>query len=219
MTIEFSYQTQHLPAPYAYAAFLQLEEQSGQLNVQLSLSYLERDELTEDEILAEGFSLNDDLEWKGTLGSNWNLLFPLVEQYHFGKEPPEQDYLHVSIDGVEKGFPKEIQSAVYLFQELLQAVYEKADLAPPLEILWFDGSVQRMHWTFADRIFQLNDTLIKDWAMGQSILSAIYQIDYEELKPLNKPMNNGLSFDGHNWFSIQSQAVHNAISEAINLSS
>lgn len=218
MTIEFSYQTQHLPAPYAYAAFLQLKEHSDRLDARLSVSYLDRDALTEDEIIAEGFSPNDDMEWEGTIGRNWKVIFTMIQQYHFIQEPAEQDYLHVSIDGVEKGFPKETKSAVYLFQELLQAVYEKADLAPPLEIIWFDGSEQRLHWTFADRIFQLNDTVQKDWKKGQSILAAIYEVEYDTLKSSNKPMNNGLSFDSQNWFLIPSKAVLSAVNEVINLS-
>ena len=60
-----------LPPPYSHVFRLALDWSTGVLRTQLDLHYTDREELSEQEIFDEGFSLNDDSHFQGKLAAVW----------------------------------------------------------------------------------------------------------------------------------------------------
>ena len=56
-----------IPPPYSHEYVIVCNEADSVLALSIKLTYLDRDELTIDEIAEEGYTENDDFEWTGTL--------------------------------------------------------------------------------------------------------------------------------------------------------
>ena len=65
------------------------------LGLDYSIEYYDRDDITEIEILEEGFTPNDDYSWKGTLPPIWNqvVLDKLLKTNWTNKSKPELNSL------------------------------------------------------------------------------------------------------------------------------
>lgn len=207
MNIVISYQTQHLPPPYAFATVLQFDL-GDQCRATVQQEYLERDQLDEQEILAEGFSENDDFQWDGTIGNAWMKVLSTLPSYTYVSEPHEDHYIHVAIDGQPMGYPKDIQSASILVQELIQAVFEASGKEAPLDIqIHQKDSISSLEWRFADSIF-LVDEKPKYWEAGRALMESIYSIDYEDIKSSKNPKGEmAIQFGDGMWYPIGSKKV------------
>ena len=103
------------------------------INVDLKLTYTHRDELDADEIEAEGFTDNDDYEWKGALEKVWSdELEKVLKKTQMGGsmlQDEEFDFLTLEweTDTTKKGQPKNTEDWLYFAQELLQAIYETSE--------------------------------------------------------------------------------------------
>ena len=71
MKIKASYQTVQEPPPYAFAYTLEIEIREKEVLVDMQTEYLGREELSFEEIEAEGFSDDDDSHWKVHLPESW----------------------------------------------------------------------------------------------------------------------------------------------------
>ena len=204
MRITLSYQKQTLPPPFAYAAVLHLETDSGnEIATDLSLEYLDRDELSEDELRAEGFTRDDDYAWKGTMHKHWIQDVESMKKMAFSDTPDPETYLHVQIDQVDFGFPKEIARAEMLFQELLQAILEQSSIEAPLRIsLMLDDSTTDIVWNFASRTLAIDKQVSERWEIGRKLLKSIYAIDFESLKANKKAVKNSINIGDGAWYSI-----------------
>ena len=98
-TFSLKYQTaENIPAPFAHAI-----EINGSLDQELELSfeltYLDREDLTEDEILEEGFTTNDNFTWKGTLPKVWvDVVYGSLKsanELHIKTLEAHQDFWHI----------------------------------------------------------------------------------------------------------------------------
>lgn len=211
MIIDISFQTQ-LPPPYAFAAVIKcrIEEE---VFIDFQQEYIGRDGLEETEILAEGFSMNDDFQWKGTIGKNWRTVLLDLEQLAFSTDPMEGPYIHISIDGTEKGFPKASEKTEFLIQELIQAVLEASERTLPLVIeITRNSSIYLLEWKFDRRELLINGNQF-DWYEGSSLLSQIYAIDYESIKPSKKPSNeSSIHFGDGSWYSITNKGLIESLS-------
>ncbi|HEY8399931.1 MAG TPA: hypothetical protein VIK89_01645, partial [Cytophagaceae bacterium] len=139
ISVEIIYNSADLVPPYTHSFHIKTYNEDNYLNVKLNLKYLEREELTEEEILAEGFTLNDDFSWEGSLDKVWKQR--IEKQAETAQINTQSDIsgeeLAVKIfteDTSVYGVPKDIQSWTYLMQELVQAVYEVSGKELPLKI-------------------------------------------------------------------------------------
>ena len=137
MNLIISYQQQQLPAPFAYAAVmrLEIEEDADSMEVAIDLSYLNRESVSESELIAEGFTNNDDLTWKGTISLRWKPDLIELSQSNFSNDPDSDTYIHVSLNSESLGFPTDVERANFLFQELLQAILEESKIEAPLSVI------------------------------------------------------------------------------------
>ncbi|WP_367915923.1 hypothetical protein [Leadbetterella sp. DM7] len=137
--INIKFQTSALqPAPYAYALQLDLKEDKGKtLAYDLEIEFLDRDSLTEEEILEEGFTLSDDLRLKGSLPQTWleelKTLISRTEQTE-KDELEENEDLWLLDTGKEPFYPKNPRQWADFTEQIRQAILEDSGLEKPLEI-------------------------------------------------------------------------------------
>ena len=86
--IEFSFQTNFLPPPLAFAYVLKISSKSldeGKPEVDLEIEYLDREDFSDEMLLEEGAPINDYLEWSGKLNGAWqNPIKELLRQITVG---------------------------------------------------------------------------------------------------------------------------------------
>lgn len=141
-TFSLKYQTsENIPPPFAHAIELSGEiSQNKELSVFFELTYLDRDQLTEEEILDEGFSMTDDFSWKGALPDVWkDILYGNLKSARplkiKGLEP-HQNFWQLDFDG-QSFYPSNSEKLTYLIEEIQQAVFEKAGRELPLDLIFF----------------------------------------------------------------------------------
>lgn len=207
MKITLSYQPQQLIPPHSYAAVMSIDTSLNEHNVEFSLEYLGRDGVSDDELVAEGFTRNDDFSWSGEL-SAWNNDIESFKRISYQSEPNNNTYIHANVDGNDMGFPVDIENAEMVFQELMQAILEMMQIEAPLYVeCCIEDQKQQLTWNFAKRSIQLNQKNHSNWEAGRDLLKIIYSIDYESIKPTKKSTKNGVSFGDGYWFPIGNKSV------------
>jgi hypothetical protein len=138
-TFSIKFQTAEIISPpYSHAIEINGEiVQNQDLSLSFELTYLNREGLTIDEIEEEGFTENDNFEWKGQLPSIWNDIiygcFKSSKQLKISELKDEQDFWELTFEN-QTWYPADANDWKYLIEELQQAVYEKAGLEAPLNL-------------------------------------------------------------------------------------
>jgi hypothetical protein len=141
-TFSLKYQTsENIPPPFAHAIELSGEiVQNKELTLSFELTYLDRELLTEEEILDEGFSGNDDFSWQGTLPDVWkDILYGNLKSAKPLKVKdlePHQSFWQLDLDG-QSFYPSNAEKLSYLLEEIQQAVFEKAKRELPLHLVFY----------------------------------------------------------------------------------
>lgn len=209
MTTVISYQTEQLPPPYAYACTLCMHVQDERVLVDFEMVYLNRSSLSVNEIEAEGFSADDDWNWKGSLGSAWIHEIAQCDHWNYTTEPCGENYIHVLVQETERGFPTDIEKAEMLVQSLIQAVMESAGYAPELSIQVSDQNNQEytLSWSFKNRLtsISIDQTEGKtiEWEESLRLMQVLYSEEVTSKKPNKKRMANAVCFEKNGgWFSV-----------------
>lgn len=198
-----------VPPPYSFACSVVASPGKNELNISFSQNYTDRNELDEDEIQAEGFTLNDDFSWSGTLPQIWlSQLSDLVGKSTF-KNAPVQDsdsaYIEISTKGpktVDTGFPKNSADWDYAMNELIQAVLEAGGKENPFLLEYLEIQNGKSKLVKVEASFVLKKVNISTdkkgltpwrWEILNEIFDLIYnQTDFiSELALPNKPKNDG----------------------------
>lgn len=212
-----------IPPPYAHFYRIEVNENPSYLTMSFEQKYTDREDLTEEEILDEGFSMDDDFSWKGSLNKIWKKqLEYLLDATRLNPHASTtSDYLieiTIQDQGNEtKGFvsKKETQRWAYLIQELKQAVLESEKIEAPLQMEYHsigDGreTVVQLNGSFADRTFtvRVDNRPVEqlDWEVLQKTIDLIFnetEINQEESKSKRPSApGNYLMIPGSGWFEI-----------------
>ena len=184
-----------LPAPYSYFYTLDVTSEEAGLGVSLALQYLDRDELDEEMILEEGFSLDDDFGWEGILPSIWRTeLIRMLEKLDPDQTDQigEQDnYLVIEINDsngtVDNFIPNDRQEWDYFQQELIQAIYEAAgkERSFDMEYWEIEGKNQlKIHIiaSFAHREFSISingkEPVSLNWRWTKKVMETVFKADF-----------------------------------------
>ena len=221
-TFSLKYQTaENLPAPFAHAieinGIIAQNQENGlpsgsfpQLELSFELTYLDREEFSEEELMDEGFTLNDNFTWKGTLPKVWSdVVFGNLKSanaLNIKTLEPHQEFWQIDFE--DKSFyPKDSELFKYLIEELQQAVYEKAGRESGLKLTFLKNqSGEHIEFeitaSFVERQLQtkrrnINDaqteTKILDWEELNFILKNIFSGDFEaDFAAKNRPSHKGL---------------------------
>lgn len=212
MNIEISFQTQGVPAPFAFAVVMRLSLERQAVLMDFDLQYLDRDDLTDEEIIAEGYTLDDDFEWKGEIGENWIEPLQTLLQSDFQVDPLEEHYLHLQQDGKDLGFPSSGNEVVV--QELMQAALEGGKREEPLTLSYRSKSDSgTVVWEFQHRKVYLNDSHLP-WDKALELMKIAYQVDYEEMKAKKKAFVESISLDAVHWYPMTNKAFWVGIASA-----
>ena len=217
-----------LPAPYAY--FFTLTAQpafTDSLAVDLSITYPDREDIDEDELIAEGYTRNDDFVWNGRLGQIWqqavetlvrNTTLELLNEDDLDEDDDFWEVTLTTEDGTQTaGMPKNYEAWQYLIQELMQATYEASERERPFDLTYLepkrDGGEYEVHLTasFVERTVKIETiqhrrSTLKTlpWKQLQPIMNTIYGLDFEpEEAEQKRPRHDGA------WLNLGTDEWHN----------
>ena len=200
MNVKVSYQTLQLPPPFAFAYTLDLTFSEDQIDISYALEFMNREDITLEEIEEEGYSENDDFNWEATLGKVWvdNLMNDL-DQIELEDESEDfNTYLHVEFEDGREGLAVLAEDWDFRLQELIQAIYEKAGVEAKLQmkILHIEGN-QRSFYEVEGSFENLSGSVNKkpiDWEELHLLVEDIYTIDFDG-EVFDKPESTGLWID------------------------
>ncbi len=226
--LQIRYQTaRSLPAPYAYFYTLTARPAAnGSIQIDLSITYPDRDDIDEEELTAEGYTRDDDFSWSGRLPHTWRqALADLVAKTRL--QPLDEDALgeddefwamHLEADNrpAQGGRPRNADNWQDLMQELIQATYESGERERPFVLTYVDAGSQagdyelRLTASFANRTVQVltiqdrrEQTRTLPWTTLQTVMSDVYAHDYDsdEAQP-KRPKEAG------QWLNLGTEEWH-----------
>lgn len=193
--LELDYDTGALPPPFSHTFKLRIGFEKGFLNTKFDIHYTAREEITEEEILNEGFTLDDDYSFIGEIPAVWEQ--PIKNLYSQSKwsnkgsldEEGGIKLLVKDIHGkISRTLPANQQEWLYLAQEYIQAIYEINKKEAPLTLKFRhvrkDGQITDYQLTvrFSVRKIDLsiNGTPKEaDWEGTKPLLSYVFLPDYD----------------------------------------
>lgn len=198
--IIYKYQTAPvIPAPHSHFYTLTLtSEKNNQLLAKLEITYTDREELDESEILDEGFSGDDDINWEGELPAVWKDIISESLKKLPGKlsrdnsDPELDDFQELVITSAGKELvvesPKDLKNWNYSAQEIIQAIFEASGKEKPFEMdytriqdkqrnnLKFSASFLKREFTVTDTANNKTRTL--SWTNLHNFLEIIFGADF-----------------------------------------
>ena len=128
-----------VPPPFSHVFRLALDWSKGSFSAQLDLHYTDREELTEQEIFDEGFSLEDDYHYQGNVPSVWiGPVKQLLQATHWTKKSIDEGGITLTLmEGTKSGglkIPANQEEWQMMAQDLIQAIYELEKKEAPLTV-------------------------------------------------------------------------------------
>jgi len=205
--LEIDFDSGSIPPPFSHVYKLKIAFEKGFVNTQLDLQYTEREELSEDEILDEGFSLDDDYSYKGELPTVWEEPFKDLyastrwsNKKQLGGDGGIKVLAKDRHGKIVRGIPNNPDDWQYLAQEFIQAIYEISEKEKPLHLQYYANSTEGEFFydltvKFATRKVEVvinGDKHLADWEQTKNLLGYIYlpDYDYDQAKE-NKPSKRG----------------------------
>ncbi len=213
---------QSVPAPFShYDTFKLFVDSETKLNVDFSINYIDRDELSEEEILEEGFSMDDNYTWKGGVPALWikefQNIFTASHIIRKREEKEFEDFVEVELEEDGKRvtvYPVDKERWGYFLQEFMQAIFEISGRENLFELtyLHIDGKNEKslnLKASFADKRFTMRKNNGSDenlkWSDLQNVMDTVYRAGFmEELAEPKKPSKNGryLSAGDGLWYEL-----------------
>lgn len=194
LTVE--YNSGPIPPPFCHRYKIDIAKtDTRDYRIHLNLEYYDRDEVTIEEILDEGFSIDDDFTWQGKLPDIWGLeIISKLKSTNWKKK------LSAEADGkallikiqhqtrTEVLQPADIRTWEVFCQGIIQAVFELGNKEAPLIISFVNKSSKEQtkqvdfEFSFAYRSIKITKQKHKhtsmEWEDGQHLLKYIYGLDY-----------------------------------------
>ncbi len=195
-TAKIKFQTAaNIPAPYAYFYTIELGWTGVEMDAKLVLDYLDRDQLDEESILDEGFTMDDDYSWQGKLPQEWNT--ELISRLNTEKLSEQNDisenenFIEVEFqDGsgkTERQYPVDGEEWDYFQHEFLQAIYEISEKELPFQMTYLEidhGNKLNLmvRAEFATRLLsiQVNEDEPKamPWELTREVMETVFRADF-----------------------------------------
>jgi len=180
-----------IPPPYSHVYRLALDWSSSELNVELELHYTDREDLTVDEIVDEGFTANDDFSFKGTLDSVWKKVVSIeFEKTKWSGRQLDEGGLTLSVledgkTGAAKA-PTDQEGWQMLAQDVIQAIYETSKKESPLTVNYRQVTNEEsidcsITMNFSNReavLVSKNNSRIINWEYAVQLMKLVFSPDY-----------------------------------------
>lgn len=225
ITIEYHYL--ELPAPYTYTKTIKIAPKESSLETEYSLKYTDREDFTEDELMDEGFSGEDDESWKGSINGNWLQTLEQLLDLKPGEKASSANECIVHLDGTLIETYGNESKWDYFIQEMTQAIYETAEWEAPLSIRFCKKTsdtdkapIQQLQISFSNRSAQLSPSKDVAWEHVQQLLKLYYLQEFKEGENSKKVPNiAGLYTDPSDgfWYNVQqaSSSLHKTQKEKL----
>lgn len=205
--LELEYGSGTLPPPFSHVFKLRVSFEKNFVNTQFDIHYTDREDLSEDEILNEGFTLDDDYSFIGEIPKVWEQPFKTLysKSKWSNKKLLDQSggmkVLAKDLHGqITRTIPINQEEWQYLAQEFIQAIYELNKKEAPLTLQYkvIDQEGEEMNYELTVRFsirkidFFINgETKEADWEETKPLLSHIFLPDYDysiatEIPPTKK---------------------------------
>lgn len=210
----------HLEAAFEFDSFL-----TDTPTVKCTIQYIDRDDFSREELLAEGLNIEDRFEWSGSLPVAWrNRLEDSFRMFKSGSCNPRDEEPFITLEAADTttALPVILELDDTLIQEFMQAILETAGKEMPL-YLGFQFADEDGMWvriegelSFFDLSFRYskdgNETLrfTEDWKGLQELMSVLFIGEFvfekgvEELKPKTEfaiyPGDGKWYVAGDTWF-------------------
>lgn len=211
-----------VPAPFSNFYNLDINLISREeLEVDFSITYTDREDMSEDEIIDEGFTLNDDFKWKGALPALWikefDTIFSSSKIIRQREEEEYEDFIEIELEENSKlvtVYPVDKDRWNYFLQELMQAIFEKAGREKPFELNYLnidtaDKTTIDLTASFAHKEFSVvkNGGEVKKlkWSQLEKVMDTVYKAEFlEDNATESKPTKNGsyISAGDGLWFQL-----------------
>ena len=228
-SLQIRYQTaRSLPAPYAYFYTLTAQPTGPDVQIDLTITYPDRDDIDDDELIAEGFTRDDDFSWSGRLPDAWlRALGEVADKTRLQPVDEEQlgeddDFWSVTLDGNDEsgnsGTPANADDWQYVVQELIQATYEADKRERPFELAFLDNDGRGAgHQLLLTASFAARTVVVRDshnqrdgsrtlpWSTLQRVMSAVYSVDFDPGRMLNRRPKTGgqwLNLGADEWYDV-----------------
>ena len=211
-SLEIHFQTLELPPPFSHTYDIKLDLSADLPQAEFDIQYTHRQALSEEEILEEGFTPEDDFQWKGTIPKTWK--YAILDQLRSSKKlfdappPHAQQVLSLTIryeDGeLVRGIPSSQEPWIYFSQEIIQAIYELGEKEMPLEIIYLEINGQeklqiKIRPSFSQRKVNVTgkqqgkvQKSEHEWQHLKPLLEAVYLPDYDSEQASEKePKKSG----------------------------
>ena len=120
----------HLEASFTFEGFL-----SDNPRVEVSIHYIDRDDFSREELLAEGLNVEDQFTWSGDLSIAWrNKLETSFLLFQSGSCDPRDEEPFITLEAADTttAVPISLETEDTLMQEFMQAILEVAGNEMPL---------------------------------------------------------------------------------------
>lgn len=205
-----------IPPPYANEVTIAAQlDDSDQVQLTFTQTYLDRDDLDDEDILEEGFTLNDDVSWAGKLNQAWkDALTSLADKVKPYKEVQSAVYDTTYIEIEQNKFtPSNADLFKRFIEQLQQAIFELngRESSLQIEIRQISDNGERftkLEASFAQRSYKqlINNQDVKQhWNQLDEHLKLLFSGDYYYEKATNKPpKRHGIFVNLGNewWFEV-----------------
>ncbi|WP_200974150.1 hypothetical protein [Echinicola sp. 20G] len=209
--IEIDFESGVIPPPFSHIFKLKISFERDFINTQFTVHYTDREELSEEEIISEGFTLEDDYDFLGEVPKVWEQPFKTL--YANTKWSNKRD---LDEDGGIRIFAKDIHGKIsrsiptnqdewhMLAQEFIQAIYEINQKEAPLTIRYrsidketVTNYVLTVKFSVRKVIVEINDQITElGWEESRKLLAFIYLPDYDyEVASDSTPKKRGQYID------------------------
>jgi len=224
MKVIVSYQTLQFPPPYSFAYTLDMKIDDDQVKINFQQEYLNRDTLTEEEIINEGFTNDDDFKWQGKLGKVWADYLSKVFDGVSLQDVSNDDnlYIHMAIGNGRPGMVIDTDYWDYKLHELVQAIYEagKRENKMHLEFMLIEGKNKnplKLAASFENRKVRIDHDQSMTWENFRVVMNLVFNVEYEE-KSTKNPDTPGLwvDFEGAgDYYQIPGKSVRDELANLL----
>ena len=213
-----------IPAPYHFEALFEFKSfENDKLELSLHVQYVEREDFSSEELIAEGLSVEDKFEWSGDLPIIWkNRLALSFSKYKSGSCDPKDAEPFIAIEAANSStyVPRFLDFEENLIQELMQAIYEVAGKEYPL-FLGFQFKDENDTWnkyqgemSFANLNFTYSNSsgqveTISDWDKLQDLVNTVFIAEFFTDKALEdlKKSSSFAVFPGDGFWYIAGDSL------------
>lgn len=180
-----------IPPPYSHVFRLLIDWSEG-LKATLNIHYTEREDLSEEEILEEGFTLTDDFHFEGEIHAVWkNPIETLLKDTRFASGVKGTG--EITLATKEKNTisppktPLNQEAWKLLAQDVIQAIYETAKKEAPLQINFcivdstvaYEGSITLFFETRNVLFVWKGTSKTLNWEYAFQLMKLIFMPDYD----------------------------------------